>query len=304
MSMKRFAGTFLLFVLLFNFFVSPVTAKPSVPERPEQLYVGDFADVLSASTVSEIVDQNEALFDSTGAEIVVVTVDFLDGEDIADYAVVLFNEWGIGSAERDNGLLLLLAIGEDNYYILQGKGLEDTLPSGVLGDMLAEYLEPDFASGDYDAGVRKTFSALLESVKKLYPSGGTAGIVSPPTPDTEDYTHNPRRFYLGDFVKAVIAFITIVVIVSIFTGAGRGRRRRRFYAPPPPPPLWRGAPPVWRRPPPPPIMRRPPPGGLGGGFSRPHSGHSSSGGFSRGGSHRSGGFSHGGSSRGGGAGRR
>ena len=96
-----------------------VLAAPAlavVPDRPENQYVLDQAGVLSEETEQEIISQNQKLFQETGAQIVVVAVDFLDGEEIDDYAYSLFNTWGIGSVERNNGLLLLMAIAEDNYF--------------------------------------------------------------------------------------------------------------------------------------------------------------------------------------------
>ena len=78
----------------------PLAAAPDVPDPTADFYVGDFANVLSSDLEQYIIEQNQSLSASTGAQIVVVTVDFLDGYDIADYAVTLFNDWGIGSAEE------------------------------------------------------------------------------------------------------------------------------------------------------------------------------------------------------------
>ena len=140
----------------------------SIPQRPENQYVLDEAGVLSEETEQEIIDTNNALFEETGAQVVVVAVDFLGGEDIEDYAYTLFNSWGIGSVERNNGLLLLLAIGEDNYYAMSGYGLEDYFDGAKLKEMLNDYLEEDFAARDYDAGVEKFFSQAVSQVKTYY----------------------------------------------------------------------------------------------------------------------------------------
>ena len=142
-------------------FCLAVPALAAYPDRPENQYVLDEADVLSEETEQEIIAENQDLFQETGAQIVVVAVDFLDGEEIDDYAYSLFNIWGIGSQERNNGLLLLLAIGEENYYAQAGTGIEDYFDGAKLQDMLDEYLEPDFATREYDAGVEKFFQAAL-----------------------------------------------------------------------------------------------------------------------------------------------
>ena len=149
-------------------FCLAVPALAAYPDRPENQYVLDEADVLSEETEQEIIAENQDLFQETGAQIVVVAVDFLDGEDIDDYAYSLFNIWGIGSQERNNGLLLLLAIGEENYYAQAGTGIEDYFDGAKLQDMLDQYLEPDFAAREYDAGVEKFFQAALSDMESYY----------------------------------------------------------------------------------------------------------------------------------------
>ena len=138
-------------------FCLAVPALAAYPDRPENQYVLDEADVLS----------------------------FLDGEDIDDYAYSLFNIWGIGSQERNNGLLLLLAIGEENYYAQAGTGIEDYFDGAKLQDMLDEYLEPDFAAREYDAGVEKFFQAAL-SDRRPCPTWRAT------TPTTPTSTQTPK----------------------------------------------------------------------------------------------------------------
>ena len=139
-----------------------VTSALAVVDPPANTYVGDYADVLDQDTEDYLIRRNEALTAATGGAIVVVTVDFLDGMDIADYAYQIFNDWGIGDSEADNGLLLLLAIGEEDYYALQGTGITNALTSAKLDGYLWDYLEDGFAAGDYDAGVRKVFDAFFK----------------------------------------------------------------------------------------------------------------------------------------------
>lgn len=299
----------------------------TLPEAPSDSAVGDFADVISGETEDYINEKNSALSEQTGAQIAVATVDFLDGEDIDDYAVALFNKWGVGSSEKNNGVLILLAIGEQNYYALSGKGLERDLSSGTLGDLLYDYLEKDFAAGNYDAGVRSIFDAVLGKLENLYGaldgsgSGSGSGAVQPQPDRPYEEQHSVSFFSFGGFFGTVISLIILIAVITVVFGfAGMGRRRpffgfgwgHRHYPRPPRPPR--------------PIVRwddhddhRPPRsgggfggfGGFGGGTSRGGgAGRRSGGGFggfggggSRGGGGGFGGFG-GGSSRGGGAGRR
>lgn len=330
--MKKRSLNSLLGILLALCLVASLapSALAAIPKRPENKYVLDSAGVLSSSTEKRIISTNQDLFAECGAEVVVVAVDFFGGKSREDYATDLFNQWGIGSSERNNGILLLLGIGEDDYYAQAGYGIEDYFNGGMLGDMLYDYLEEDFAAGDYDAGVRRFFDAVVDELESYY-----AG--SPAAPMEDGRYEGPASGsssrsgirVLGIIVFALVRIaIVVVVLLLVFRllkGIGRGggprgggggggfwqgmfmgsmmnnhHRRRHYWGPPPPPPPPYGGP------------RPPRPGGFGGfgGFGGRPGGFSGGGGSRGGGAGRgfgggrSGGFHGGGGSRGGGAGRR
>ncbi len=327
------AGTALLCACLVLCLGLPALA--AVPERPANKYVLDEAGVLSDKTEREIVKENNELFEECGAEVVVVAVDFLGGEDIRDYAYNLFNDWGIGSSQYNNGILLVLAIGEDNYYATSGYGLEDYFDGAKFRGLLDEYLEDDFAKGDYDQGVMKFFDEVVDEVEDYYDD--FEDEYTQQIEDDFDYEphysrgNNGWRNFMGivsNLVRVVIIMVVIIVIVRAFSGHGRGgrggppygggggggnfwtgmmlgnmmgrsRRRNTWGAPPPPPPPggFGGPRPGGPRP------GGPRPGGGFGGFT---GGGRSSGGFGggRGGFGGGGGFTGGGGTHGGGAGRR
>lgn len=232
----------LCFILAF-YPLSPgqLLAAPKVPAYEESYgYAADLADVLSEDTRGHINAINSQLSSACGAEIMVVTVDFLDGAEIEDYTYTLFNDWGVGSAERNNGILLLLAIGEDNYYAMQGKGLEESFDSGLLGEYLYNYLEEDFASGDYDAGVLKVFDAMVEKVADIYgvggDSGGEAGGITSPEPGSfPDYYYDDGRYPENSaeskgpgagFIIMVFLVILLVLMAIIFAAILRDINKR------------------------------------------------------------------------------
>lgn len=299
----------------------------SSSEYPDTLdtYVYDPAGVLSDDTVDHIISLNESLSNQTGGEIIVACISSTGYTDIADYAYEMFNTWQIGDADENNGVLLLLSIGEDDYWCLQGEGLEKTLSSGKIKTILNEYLEPYFAVGDYDSGVRTTFDALIEEFEAAYSvdilNGSSAGTLY------DDYYYNDyyddyydysagigtafTSFIEGLIILGIIIFIiAAIVIAAIIPPYRRHRPHRGIFAPPPPR--------HHHNPPPPhhggfggPIGGGPRPGGNPGGHrpggfsggSRPGGfGGGRSGGF--GGGHSGGSRSGGGMSRGGGAGRR
>jgi uncharacterized protein len=147
------------------------TATRSEVVQPTGDYVSDFAGILSIEAKEHINRNAKVLDDATGAQIVFVTVETTKPTPIDDYAYKLFNTWKIGDAAKNNGLLVLLAIGDDNYYTMEGTGLERNLPTEELSALWNEYLEPDFASKDYSSGSVKYFDALFERVSDIYEAG-------------------------------------------------------------------------------------------------------------------------------------
>ena len=142
-------------------------------------YVNDAAGVLSPETIRHIVETNDILYAASGAQIVVVTVDTVGGMTMENYATTLFNAWGIGSAEKNNGILLLLSIDDDDYWLQPGLGIKETLKPSDLSDMLWTYLEPDFAVKDYDRGVMTMFDALAERIFEIERVDQQQGAVAP-----------------------------------------------------------------------------------------------------------------------------
>ena len=116
-------GAVLLTVLVLVLMAVPAFAV-ALPDAPTG-YVYDGANVLSSSTESYIERTGSALAEACGAEVVVATVDFTDGEDIADYAYDLFNKWGIGDKKafhRRGGLLRRAGRGADRCFYRRRAG--------------------------------------------------------------------------------------------------------------------------------------------------------------------------------------
>jgi uncharacterized protein len=293
---KRRFGTAIVALVLAVLLSLTCFADISVVEASDAFYVSDYADVLSTDTENYIVQTGSALCEATGAEFVVVTVDFLGGAEIEDYATKLFNSWKLGDPTKNNGLLLLLAIGEDNYWAMQGKGLESSLTSGTIGELLNQYLEPEFAEGNYDAGVRAVYDALCGKLEEIYgvtldtsSSGGVTGTTPVPQQPESQKTSSGGGFLIVGLLFLILIFAALGMFARFLMRIGTPRPPRHYggyYG------VGRG-PQMYRRRTPPPPMGEPrrPSGGMGGfGASRP-----SSGGFNS----RTGG----GMSRGGGAGR-
>ena len=234
--------------------VCPALAATKVVKPGEDFYYLDTANVLSVETEGEIYFCNQLLREQCGAEIVVVALDSIGGADIYDYAVELGNSWGIGSAERNNGFLLLMAIEENEYYAITGSGLQGIFPASVLKRMLEDNLQEDFYAKDYDSGARSFFEAAFAKVADYYnlnltvrdgvaaydayvaensAANGYGGSGAARNNSYNNYDHEEERglfAWIGDLFGTLITIVVIVVLFSIIFG-GRRRRGGFFFFP-------------------------------------------------------------------------
>ena len=107
-------------------------AEVNLPNPTREFYVGDFADILSSETEAWIIQTN-LNYERTAErpQVVVVTVPDLQGMTIESYAVALFEKWGIGNKEYDNGVLLLLSVGDRQIRIEVGMDWKERFLTGV-----------------------------------------------------------------------------------------------------------------------------------------------------------------------------
>ena len=152
---RRFA---LLFLLIFA--PSTLAAEPKFPTLTGR--VVDDAGVLSAATQSRLTDMLAAHERATGQQVVVVTLDSLQGFTIEDYGYQLGRHWGIGQKGTNTGALLIVAPKEHKVRIEVGYGLEGTLTDAQSRIIIEQSILPSFRSGDFNAGILNGTQAIIQ----------------------------------------------------------------------------------------------------------------------------------------------
>ncbi len=264
--MKKIISLFC--VLILSISISLSVFAIDIPEPTNDFFVNDFADVISEEHESEIMKIGADLYNQTTAQIVVVTVDSLDGYNEKEYALELGREWGVGNAETDNGIVILLSVTDRKIAIQVGYGLEGAVTDSISGRILDDYAIPHLRNDDFSTGLFEAYKAVVSIVCIEY------GVELDANYQVNNYDFYENETEDLDSVVTVVVALIIVSFIVILTllcsnnsGSGHnngGYRRggRTFY------------------------------GGFGGGFSS----GGSHGGFSGG----SGGFRGGGGSFGGG----
>ena len=158
--------TSLLLLFCVSLLCCPVSAAVVAPT--DDFYFYDGAGVLSEETEQYILKHSRELDVKTGAQIVVVTIPSLEGAALEEYATDLFRQWGIGDAEKNNGLLLLCAVEDRQFRVEVGYGLEGDLPDGKTGRMQDTYIIPLLSEDKFDEGIKNGYTAFLQEVSAVY----------------------------------------------------------------------------------------------------------------------------------------
>ncbi len=163
------------------------TTRVFAIEPTQEFYINDYANILSEETEEYIQTNSVSLANATTAQIVVVTVPSLNGVSLEEYSTNLFRQFGIGDKEKNNGLLILIALEERKSRIEVGYGLEGVLPDGKTGRIQDEYMIPYFKDNNFDEGILNGYKALFKEVANEY--NYDASNVNPiPVENEEDDT--------------------------------------------------------------------------------------------------------------------
>jgi uncharacterized protein len=154
-----------LAVLMLLAFVAAPAAALDLPPRPQGA-IYDEANLLPAAEEAQL-DQQLRDFDAkTGDAVIIATVNSLQGDTVEDYATRLYETWGIGSAERDTGVLLLVAPNEHKVRIEVGYGLTPYITDILSGRIIRNDVTPRFKAGDFPGGIQAGVNAILTQLSK------------------------------------------------------------------------------------------------------------------------------------------
>jgi uncharacterized protein len=181
-------------------------AKPNPPKL-----VNDFANVLSTEQVSILEAKLRAYSDSTSTQIAIITEQSLEGEDPFDYSRRLAENWQIGMAGKNNGLLIYAAIGDRKIRIQNGYGMEATITDALSKRIIEEIIKPNFREQQYFEGFNEATDYIIRAA---------AG---------EFVNDAPKGRHKSTSPTMVIIIIIVFILFAIFSNKG-GRGGRRFNA--------------------------------------------------------------------------
>ncbi len=160
--MKKLYNIFLLLLIS-----STSLLAINIPEKPyPPKLVNDFAGMFSQDEVNALENKLEDFSNRTSTQIVLVTLKDLQGEDKAMVATEIGQKWGVGSANFDNGIVLLIkpktSDSKGEVFIATGYGLEGVIPDAIAKRIVENEIIPSFKQGDFYGGITKAVNTMMQ----------------------------------------------------------------------------------------------------------------------------------------------
>lgn len=156
------------FLIAFFLFLSTSLSGqdfPAVPNPPR--LVNDFTQTLSSSEIAQLESKLVAYNDSTSTQIAIVIIKSVGQYDISDYAFQLGEKWGIGGS-KDNGILILAAMGDRDVFIATGYGLEGAVPDALAKRIVTNMIIPNFKQEQYYQGLEQATDMIIKLASGEY----------------------------------------------------------------------------------------------------------------------------------------
>ena len=193
----------MVYIIFLSIFFSVVNVRGQKP-LPELwgLHVHDEAHILSQPFIDRLENQLKEYEDSTSNEIAVLLISSLDGESLEDYSLRVAEKWQLGKKEKDNGVLLLIAVDDHKMRLETGYGLEGVLTDAVSSRIIRNELAPNFRQDNYEAGVSAGINAIIRAIGGEY------------TAEEGDQMNSElgwkERILIGMFIFGILGIFTVM----------------------------------------------------------------------------------------------
>jgi uncharacterized protein len=127
--------------------------------------------MMSPTVKSKVEEELRAFEQSDSTQIVILTIPFLEGENVEEFGIKVAETWKIGQQGKDNGVLFIVSKQERKIRIEVGQGLEGKLTDLMAGRIVDQVIKPRFKQGDFDGGFIRGVYALIDTTRGEFKSG-------------------------------------------------------------------------------------------------------------------------------------
>ena len=164
--------------------------------------VNDTAEMLSFGTINELEMLLQEHENATSNQVVVLTIPKLEDLTLEEFSMKVVETWKLGQADKDNGVLLLIARDDRKLRIEVGDGLEGALTDAVSSSIIRNEITPKFREGNFDEGVKAGVRAILAAIGGQYQASQDSGGAP-----------------MG-FVGVALGMMIFTIVVGLFTFIG------------------------------------------------------------------------------------
>jgi uncharacterized protein len=202
-------------LLLFLCSISIAWGQFTIPEKPKlQTSVYDYVSLLSKSDKEALEQKLIRYSDTTSTQIVVAIIASTEGDNINYLATQWGEEWGIGQAKEDNGVLILVANDDRKIAINTGYGVEGSLTDAMCKRIITLIIVPEFREGNYTAGLNKGADAIFQILNGEFQKALEDNV----SPDS-----TAKVVFVLIFVAFVIFIIILIIIIANRKNKGGGK---------------------------------------------------------------------------------
>lgn len=164
--------------------------------------VNDYANCIPDNEEKKIADFLIAQEKTTSNQVVLLTVESLDGETIEQFSIRVAGSWKLGQADKDNGVLIVHSTGDGEMRIEVGHGLEGVLTDALASQIIRKEMTPLFKEGKFGEGHMAAVTAIHKAIKG-------------------EYTVEAHKVS-GGAVISIIGVILFVIVILYLIPAGDG----------------------------------------------------------------------------------
>lgn len=203
-------GVFLILVITAYGLAAQDIPDPMQPPR----MVNDFSGLLQPADRDRLESKLQDFYYQTSTQIYIVVMDDIGGYDIAEYAALLGEKWGVGTRGKDNGAVILLNPGPDrrtgDVYISTGYGLEGAIPDALAKRIVEFDMIPSFKQQDFYTGLDLATGSMIGLAQGEYTA--------------DEYMQN----HGGGQSVGIPVFVIVFFLIVLFSILGRGRAARQY----------------------------------------------------------------------------
>ncbi len=198
---------YIYLIFIFNICCSfSLVAQDYLPQKPkDQTSVYDKAQMMTEGEGKLLEQKLIRYSDTTSTQIVIITINSLEGNEVGIYATELAHKWGIGQAGKDNGILILASKDDRKVTIRTGYGIESVLTDALSRRVIENVIKPEFRQGNFYDGFDKGTTAIMQIMNGEYKG-------------EREYTNKKK----GSSVFLIVIIFFIIMIILSRKNRGKG----------------------------------------------------------------------------------